>query len=99
MSIRRWVLAVDFARRIDPPVEFSHSWAVYQCVSVSSSVGLDARDGTMSRLEDYVADIHSTLIQRKVKICVPKQIPDSVLEKDPVRLAHVEVRGGGAVEG
>ena len=47
----------------------------------------------MSRLEDYVADIHSTLIQRKIKICVPKQIPDSVLEKAPIRLAHVEAWG------
>ena len=38
----------------------------------------------MSRLEDYVADIHSMFIQRKVNICVPKQIPGSVLEKAPV---------------
>ena len=59
-SIRRWVVAVDLARRVDPPVEFSHSGAVYPCISVSSSVGLDARNGTMSCLEDYVTDIHST---------------------------------------
>ena len=55
MSVRRWVAAVDLVRRLDPPVEFSHAGAVYPCVSVSSSEGLDARDGTMSRLEDYNA--------------------------------------------
>ena len=81
-SVRKWVAA----RRVDPPVEFSHSGAVYPCVSVSSNVGLDAKDGTMSLLEDYVADILSTLIQRKVKI------PGSVLEKALVCLTHVEAR-------
>ena len=55
MSVRRRVAAVDLACCIDPPVEFSHSGAVYPCIPVSSSVELDTRDGTMSCLEDYVA--------------------------------------------
>ena len=87
-SVRRWVAAVDLARSVDPPVEFSHPGAVYPCV------GLDARDDTMSHLEDYVANIHRTLIQRKeIKICVPKQIPGNDLEKVSVCLAHVEAQG------
>ena len=44
-------------------------------------VGLDAREGMMSHLEDYVADIPSTLIQRKFEICVRKQLLGNVLEK------------------
>ena len=33
-SVKRWVAVVDLSHRVDPPVEFSHSGAVYPCVSI-----------------------------------------------------------------